>query len=785
MFSNRNRPILLLTPIASNRSTHANILSSVTHSSFRMRDIDLSKHKKSNTRIFFLAGAVTGVTASIAYQSFTNDGNENEIKNIKNDIFITKLKTLDQISPSSLYREANFMFADARQQPASYARQPQTDIDFDHFGGNEDVLDAVADYVRYLQNPEAFAQIGATMPKGTILSGPPGVGKTMLAEVIAGQAGVPILMVDSSGLVGTLIGESEKNIRNLFEEARRNAPCVLCFDEIESLANKRFHPPKQGIELSANNTVNQLLTLVAEENKGIIIIATTNNYDNIDPAFIRPGRFDRHIEILMPSQVDREKILNLHLKNKKLSDQVTIKDLVHLSAGFSPAMIKTWINEAAIHALREKSLSLRLQDFEIAQEMIESGSVSRSCVDLIKREKIARHEAGHAIAGHFLGKKLYKVTTKSYSKASGITKFYADENTKIISHQEALDNACIALAGRAAEIISGETYLSSGDDIHKAKIVAQTIVDQGLGSSMSGINELLDIENILVQQRNRAINLLEEHKKTWQAVTNALVEHQELSRDDFLKIVDGQSITTKSGFISSDNHNQNKLQLPEKSHYGHHSTSALFNQVKMNDKSNSSAQASPHAPSIQDVSKVLDLDADRIRSIDLSSIVDGGYVVGIIFKPSFKDHEKAMKVSQKLKEAGISNDYSNLISLNPRINVWSGEKFVNFMKEKTQISELSLEEISKALEIDPSSIKTIFNYGNSAHISIRFSDSFNNNAHMEKMSKVMKENDIENTYIGFRVSPELTIFSTGRADFVKFVKERNEDKPRSNIFGVW
>lgn len=411
-------------------------------------------------------------------------------------------------------------------------------------GGNAEVLDRVADTVRYLQNPEAFVKLGAKLPKGIILSGPPGVGKTLLAEAVAGHAGVPFILINGGEMERPFAGQAEAKLREFFKMADTMAPCVVCIDEIDAIGSKR-DPTSP---MWANSITSQLLTLLSQDHPGVIVMATTNFFKVLDPALVRPGRFDRHIVLSLPNLADREHILKIHTKDKKLSSNVSLKDLAALSAGFSGAKLAAWVNEAAICAIRQESIQIEEQHFEEARTLLSVGILRQSSPNPLQKQRTATHEAGHALVGHLLNRRIYRTTTRSSGNSAGHTEWIPLGDDLIPTKQELLDSICMLLAGRAAEQLFETPQAGSESDLEQAKEIAYRMVsDEAMGSTISG--DPRDVEEILQEQMHHSCTLLKENRETWERVKNALIEHDELFRGDFLNVIEGKSVVSKKNFF--------------------------------------------------------------------------------------------------------------------------------------------------------------------------------------------------------------------------------------------
>lgn len=436
--------------------------------------------------------------------------------------------------------------------------QPITsDKDLHALGGNAHILDRMADLVRYLQDPAGYVKNGLNPPKGVLLSGPPGVGKTLLAEAVAGHAGVPLILFSASEVNGPYVGQSEDVLRQFFKKAREIAPCVLCIDEIDAIGARRSGLDERQ---HVRSLTDQLLSLLSQDNSGVVVLATTNLPEILDPALVRPGRFDRHIVVSLPDLADREQILKIHTQNKKLDQNVTLKDLAAISAGFSGAKLAAWVNEAALAALREKSLTITTRHFDEGRCITTSGIAHTPIRSPSQQLFIAAHEAGHALVGRLLNQTLYKVSIRASSLGQGHTEFVPNEQS-LVTKQQLLDEICICLAGRAAEKTLGEVHAGSQTDLDAAKEIARTMVmKEGMGSSICG--SLREVEDILQIEMKRAEKLVNDHRSNWVSIYHALMNQEELFAKEFEEAWNGKCVSSSVHTISK---KYAPLSLPPKS----------------------------------------------------------------------------------------------------------------------------------------------------------------------------------------------------------------------------
>ena len=355
---------------------------------------------------------------------------------------------------------------------------------FKHVAGMENAKVEVMEFVDFLKDPKKYKDLGASIPRGALLVGPPGTGKTLLAKAVAGEAGVPFLSISGSDFVEMFVGVGASRVRDLFKKAREKAPSIIFIDEIDAVAKKRHG--KFGGNDERDNTLNQLLVEMDgfSTEESVIVLAATNRVDILDSALLRPGRFDRQIEITSPTIKDRTEIFKVHLKKIKLNPEKTreeyAKKMASLTPGFSGAEISNVCNEAAIVAARESLESVGVKEFEKAIERVIGGIEKKTIMTLEERKIIAYHESGHAVAGWFFehSNPLLKITIIPRSKGSlGFAQYLPDE-ISLYSKDQILDMISVALAGRIAEelMFDGRVTTGASDDIKKVTQLATGLV---------------------------------------------------------------------------------------------------------------------------------------------------------------------------------------------------------------------------------------------------------------------------------------------------------------------
>ena len=354
---------------------------------------------------------------------------------------------------------------------------------FKHVAGMTNAKQEVIEFVDFLKAPEKYKKLGAKIPKGALLVGPPGTGKTLLAKAVAGEAGVPFLTISGSDFVQMYVGVGASRVRDLFKQAKSMSPSIIFIDEIDAVAKKRDQ--KFGSNDERDNTLNQLLVEMDgfATDEAVIILAATNLADSLDPAIKRPGRFDRTIEITLPSIDERREIYNVHLKKIKVNKERTRDEyatkMSALTPGFSGADIANICNEGAIIAARNDYPSVSLKEFEQATERVLAGIEKKSIMTPAERKTVAYHEAGHAVAGWFLenANPLLKITIIPRSKGSLGFAQYLPEEINLYTKEAIIDQIKVALGGRVSEQITfGKITTGASDDIKKITQMAQGLI---------------------------------------------------------------------------------------------------------------------------------------------------------------------------------------------------------------------------------------------------------------------------------------------------------------------
>jgi len=367
-------------------------------------------------------------------------------------------------------------------------------VRFSDVAGAKEEKQELIEIVDFLKNPKKYTDLGARIPKGVLLVGQPGTGKTMLAKAVAGESNVPFFKISGSDFVEMFVGVGASRVRDLFDQAKQNSPCIVFIDEIDAVGRQR------GAGLGGGNdereqTLNQLLVEMDgfDSNEGIIIMAATNRPDVLDPALMRPGRFDRQIVVNMPDIIEREEILKVHAKNKKFAETVTFKNLARMTSGFSGADLENLLNEAAILAARDNRPRIVMEDINEAVNKVTMGPQKRSHITTEKDKKItAYHESGHAILHKLLPgtDEVHEVSIIPRGTAGGYTMSRPDKDEVYMTYSKLNNMICTAMGGRIAEdLIFGDITTGASSDIEQATKIARKMVTQfGMSKKLGFVN---------------------------------------------------------------------------------------------------------------------------------------------------------------------------------------------------------------------------------------------------------------------------------------------------------
>ena len=467
----------------------------------------------------------------------------------------------------------SLMFGGMGKSNAKIYVQSTKGIRFDDVAGEDEAKESLAEIVDYLHNPQKYTDVGASMPKGVLLVGPPGTGKTMLAKAVAGEANVPFFSISGSEFVEMFVGMGASKVRDLFKQAKEKAPCIVFIDEIDAIGKKRDN------QLSSNDereqTLNQLLTEMDgfDDNNGVIILAATNRPESLDPALTRPGRFDRRVPVELPDLVGREAILKVHAKDKPLADNVNLEALAKATAGFTGADLANLLNEAALLAAGKSRAVITMKDLEEAMIKVIAGPEKRSrVVSQYERKLTAFHEAGHAIAMYCLPTQdpVHMITIVPRGMAGGMTISLPQDDQSFVSKSEMFETIVGFLGGRVAEQLKlDDISTGASNDIQRATAIARDMVSKYAMSDKLGPvcyssgNEVFigrdyektksysesvagriddEVQTILMQAYDKCTELLKAHDAQLDAVAAYLMAHNNMGRAQFEAVMEGKPV---------------------------------------------------------------------------------------------------------------------------------------------------------------------------------------------------------------------------------------------------
>ena len=454
---------------------------------------------------------------------------------------------------------------------AKMLTEKQGRVTFDDVAGIDEAKEELEEIVEFLRNPQKFSRLGGKIPKGALLVGPPGTGKTLLARAIAGEAGVPFFTISGSDFVEMFVGVGASRVRDMFEQAKKNAPCIVFIDEIDAVGRNRGAGYGGGND-EREQTLNQLLVEMDgfEANEGVIILAATNRRDVLDPALLRPGRFDRQVTVPNPDIKGREKILNVHARKTPLGPDVDLRIIARGTPGFSGADLANLVNEAALHAARVGRRFVTMDEFEYAKDKVMMGAERRSMVlTATQKEKTAYHEAGHAIVGIELPQcdPVYKATIIPRGGALGMVVSLPEIDRLNWQKSECEEKMAMTMAGKAAEIIKyGPENVSNGPagDIQQASGLARAMVlrwgmsdkvgnidyseaHDGYSGSTAGLSvsantkELIEdeVKRFIAEAYDRAFEILTDKTEEWERLAQGLLEYETLTGDEIKRVMKG------------------------------------------------------------------------------------------------------------------------------------------------------------------------------------------------------------------------------------------------------
>ena len=461
----------------------------------------------------------------------------------------------------------SLMFGGMGKSNAKIYVQSTKGIRFDDVAGEDEAKESLAEIVDYLHNPQKYTDVGASMPKGVLLVGPPGTGKTMLAKAVAGEANVPFFSMSGSEFVEMFVGMGASKVRDLFKQAKEKAPCIVFIDEIDAIGKKRDN------QLSSNDereqTLNQLLTEMDgfEGNNGVIILAATNRPESLDPALTRPGRFDRRVPVELPDLAGREAILKVHAKKIKTADDVDFHTIARMASGASGAELANMINEAALRAVRNNRTVVTEADLEESIEVVIAGYQKKNAVLSDKEKKtVAYHEIGHALVAAMQthSAPVQKITIiPRTSGALGYTMQVETGDKYLMTKDELANKICTYTGGRAAEeVVFNEITTGASNDSAQATKLAramitrygmsdefdmvalETVNNQYLGGDTSlacSAQTQQEIDKMVVQlvktQHEKAIGILRSNRKALDALAKYLYEKETITGEEFMEVL--------------------------------------------------------------------------------------------------------------------------------------------------------------------------------------------------------------------------------------------------------
>ena len=455
---------------------------------------------------------------------------------------------------------------------AKLLTEKQGRVTFDDVAGIDEAKEELEEIVEFLRNPQKFSRLGGKIPKGALLVGPPGTGKTLLARAIAGEAGVPFFTISGSDFVEMFVGVGASRVRDMFEQAKKNAPCIVFIDEIDAVGRHRGAGYGGGND-EREQTLNQLLVEMDgfEANEGVIILAATNRRDVLDPALLRPGRFDRQVTVPNPDIKGREKILTVHARKTPLGPDVDLRLIARGTPGFSGADLANLVNEAALMAARVGRSVVTMVDFENAKDKVMMGAERRSMVlTADQKEKTAYHEAGHAIVGLALPQcdPVYKATIIPRGGALGMVVSLPEIDRLNWHKSECEEKLAMTMAGKAAEIIKyGPENVSNGPagDIQQASGLARAMVlrwgmsdkvgnidyseaHEGYSGNTAGFSvsantkEMIEdeVKRFIQEGYDRAYKILTDQNEEWERLAQGLLEYETLTGDEIKRVMKGE-----------------------------------------------------------------------------------------------------------------------------------------------------------------------------------------------------------------------------------------------------
>ncbi len=446
------------------------------------------------------------------------------------------------------------------RSPARKFERSEEPVTYDDVAGLKSAKQDLQEIVEFLKNPKRFTKLGARIPKGVLLVGPPGTGKTLLARATAGEAGVPFFSINGSEFIQMFVGVGATRVRDLFKTAREASPCIIFIDEIDAVGRVRGAGVGCGHD-EREQTLNQILSEMDgfEQTEAVIVIAATNRHDVLDPALLRPGRFDRHVTVDRPAREGRLGILKVHSKKVPLADDVDLEELAKATMGYSGAELQKLVNEAALKAAREGKRKVEMEDFYYADDLIVMGARRDEQGDDEEKRLTAWHEAGHAVLAWYQEgmDPVHKVSIVPRGNTGGVTRLMPEKEIPIVGRSALMKRLIMAMGGRAAEkIVFNEYSAGAAGDIAQATRIARNMVANWgmsekvgpvsfkqseehpfLGKEMHSGREFSDetariidveVQDILKEANQNAIDMLNKYRTQLDALANALLEHEDL-----------------------------------------------------------------------------------------------------------------------------------------------------------------------------------------------------------------------------------------------------------------
>lgn len=448
------------------------------------------------------------------------------------------------------------------------------DITFDDVAGQDAAKQEVSELVEFLKHPAQFRELGAEVPRGVLLMGPPGTGKTLMARALAGEAGVRFYSISGSEFIEIFVGVGASRVRHLFEEAKKNSPAIIFIDELDSIGRTRGTGLGGGHD-EREQTLNQILAEMDgfSGHEAIIVLGATNRPDVLDPALLRPGRFDRHVVLELPDRKDRVAILKVHSRHVPLADDVNLDQIAAGTPGFSGADIKNLVNEAAMLAARDKSTKVMMTHFDSARDKLMLGTVRTLAIQPEERHRLAVHEAGHALVAYFLphADPIYKVSIIPRGRALGVTHQLPEQERHTLPEDYLKDRLVVMLGGRSAEReLLGSVSSGADDDIAQATALARAMVSRWGMSREIGPVDLRDseehpflgreiaqprhfsehsaqsvdkaVKELLGNAEKQALELITKHQQKLDSLIHELEEHETLNQEQ-IKICLGNKVS--------------------------------------------------------------------------------------------------------------------------------------------------------------------------------------------------------------------------------------------------